>query len=216
MTGRRWKSAVRIALSCWVVACACFFAGKARADEQLIVKHPGDHPVYTVEAEPHLTLAFLVPRAGSSGLGLGGRFTFPIVKNGFISSINNSVGIGVGLDYVHYDGCYRDWVDPRNCNNLDTFYIPVVMQWNFFLSTHWSVFGEPGIAITHNSYGSCVDFYTDDRGNTVSNNCGRAPGRVGLNPFVMFIGGRYHFSETMALTMRIGWPYMSVGLSFLP
>ncbi len=215
MSGRRLQSAVRWAFSCLALLTVCLSTGAARAEE-LIIKRPGDHPVYSVEAEPHLALAFLVPRAGVSGVGLGGRFTIPIVRNGFISTINNSVGIGFGLDWVHYNGCYRGWGNPYDCPNLDTFYIPVVMQWNFFLSTHWSVFGEPGIAITHNAYGSCVDFYHDNRGNRVSVDCGGAPTRTGLNPFVLFVGGRYHFSETMALTMRIGWPYASVGVSFLP
>ncbi|HMI86375.1 MAG TPA: hypothetical protein VK550_19915 [Polyangiaceae bacterium] len=213
MAGGGWQSAVRwVVLSAAVVAVG-LVARTARAEE-MIIKRPGDHPAYSVEIEPHLTLAFFVPTAGSSGLGIGGRFTIPIVKNGFVSSINNSVGIGLGLDWIHYNGCYRYWGNPYACANFETFVLPVVMQWNFFLSTHWSVFGEPGLAITVNSYGSCVDFYVDDRGRRVD--CGPAPNRLGVNPFVLFLGGRYHFNETTALTMRIGWPYASIGVSFMP
>jgi hypothetical protein len=215
MSGRRSQSAVRIALSCLAVLSLCLWTRGARAEES-IIKRPGDHPIYSVEAEPHLALAVFIPRAGNSGVGLGGRFTIPVVRNGFISSINNSVGIGFGLDWVRYNGCYRGWGNPRDCADLDTFYIPVVMQWNFFLSTHWSVFGEPGLAITHNAYGSCVDFYYNDRGERVSVDCGGAPSRTTVDPFVLFVGGRYHFSETTALTMRIGWPYASIGVSFMP
>jgi hypothetical protein len=213
MSGRRSQSAFR-----WFVLVAVLlgvgFGARAAHAEDMIIKRPGDHPIYSVEIEPHLTLAFFVPTAGSSGVGLGGRFTIPVVKNGFVSSINNSVGIGFGLDWIHYNGCYRNWGNPYSCANFETFLLPVVMQWNFFLSTHWSVFGEPGLAITINSYGSCVDFYFDDRGNRV--NCGPSPNRLGVNPFVLFLGGRYHFSETVALTMRIGWPYASIGVSFMP
>jgi len=213
MSGRRSQSAFR-----WVVLVAVLvgvgFASRTARAEDMIIKRPGDHPAYSVEIEPHLTLAFFIPTAGSSGVGLGGRFTIPVVKNGFVSSINNSVGIGFGLDWIHYNGCYRYWGNPYSCANFETFLLPVVMQWNFFLSTHWSVFGEPGLAITINSYGSCVDFYFDNQGNRI--NCGTSPNRLGVNPFVLFLGGRYHFSETVALTMRIGWPYASIGVSFMP
>jgi hypothetical protein len=213
MSGRRLQSAVGWVVLCAAMAVVALTARSARA-EDMIIKRPGDHPAYSVEIEPHLTLAFFIPSAGSSGIGLGGRFTIPVVKNGFVSSINNSVGIGFGLDWIHYNGCYRSWGNPYACANLETFLLPVVMQWNFFLSTHWSVFGEPGLAITINSYGTCVDFYVDNRGNRVD--CGPRPSSVGVNPFVLFVGGRYHFSETTALTMRLGWPYASIGVSFMP
>ena len=212
MSGRRSQSAVRLVVFTALLAAVWLGARTARA-EDLIIKRPGDHPAYSVEIEPHLTLALLIPTAGSSGVGFGGRFTIPIVKNGFVSSINNSVGIGLGLDWIHYNGCYRYWGNPYACANFEAFWLPAVMQWNFFLSTHWSVFWEGGFAISFNSYGSCVDFI-DNRGNYIQ--CGAQPSTVGVNPVVLFVGGRYHFSETMALTMRLGWPYASIGMSFMP
>ena len=183
----------------------------------MIIERAGDHPTYSVELEPH-ALAFFAPAAGSDGLGLGGRATIPIVKNGFVGSINNSVGIGFGLDWVHYNGCYH-WRSPNGlCSNLDNLWIPVVMQWNFFLSTHWSVFGEPGLALHCSSWGDgCVSGnYVDVGGGTRYVDCGDAPNRLGVDPFVLFVGGRYHFTEQVALTMRIGWPTASVGVSFFP
>jgi hypothetical protein len=207
MSGRRSQSALHGVLFFAALVAVGLGARTARAEE-LIIKRAGDHPAYSVEIEPHLTLAFLIPSAGSSGIGLGGRFTIPIVKNGFISSINNSVGIGLGLDWVHYNGCYAHWGNAAACSNLEVLYFPIVMQWNFFLSTHWSVFAEPGLAITNYSYGSCVD--------APGVVCGNAPNSLGVDPLIFFAGGRYHFSGTTSLTMRIGWPYMSVGVSFMP
>lgn len=215
MSGRRSQSAVRLVAFCAAFVAFALGARTVRAEDS-IIKRPGDHPTYSVEMEPHLALAFFVPTAGSSGVGVGGRFTIPIVKNGFISTINNSVGIGFGIDWISYNGCYRRWGNPYSCPNFQAFWLPIVMQWNFFLSTHWSVFGEPGLALSINSYGSCVDFYYDNRGNRVAWDCGNAPSRLGVDPFVLFVGGRYHFSETTALTMRIGWPYASIGVSFMP
>jgi hypothetical protein len=148
--------------------------GRAAAAEQLLIKHPGDHPDYRFELEPHALVGFGGPFDRDPGLGVGARGTFSIVQNGFVKSINNSVGVGFGLDFV----------PSRDARIL----VPVYMQWNFWLSTHWSVFGEPGL--------------------------GFANGRRAVHP-IFSAGGRYHFTEKIALTMRVGYPALSVGVSFL-
>jgi hypothetical protein len=164
-----------------------------------------------VEIEPHAALGFLVPSAGS-GVGIGERVTIPIVRNGFVRSINNSVGIGFGIDWIHYSGCFFVRNAVGQCAPLNRVWIPVVMQWNFYLSPHWSVFGEPGLAIAYSDWGEgCVV----DNGNRVFV-CGPAPNRVDVDPFIIFFGGQFRFSEGVALTMRVGWPYASVGVSFFP
>jgi hypothetical protein len=149
----------------------------ARADESLI-KNPGDHPSYKFEAEPHGLLGFGGPfRDGHGELGAGFRGTVVIVDNGFIKEINNSVGITFGAD-LFFGGNY-------------TVFVPVAMQWNFWLTNHWSVFGEPGIGFAANHY----------------------KGRDLVNPVIM-AGGRFHFNEKVSLTLRIGYPAISVGVSF--
>ncbi len=145
----------------------------AFGEEHAIIKDPGDHPRYVFEAEPHLIVGWGDPFFPGGLPGGGFRGTFHIA-NGFVKSINDSVGIGVGLDFA------------TNGHLV----IPVVLQWNFWLSTHWSVFGEPGIAV----------------------------GGGGVNPTVgpaLFLGGRSHFSNTVALTLRVGFPELAVGVSFL-
>jgi hypothetical protein len=142
-------------------------AASALADVSTI-KLPGAHPDYIFEAEPHA----LVAPFDAFRPGVGFRGTFVIVQNGFISSINNSIGIGIGADWTK-----------------DHFRVPVVMQWNFWLSRNWSVFGEPG---------GLIDF-------------GKKP-----KPHPAFYaGGRFHFTERITLTMRVGHPTASVGVSFL-
>ncbi len=172
--------------------------GDARADDT--IKHPGDHPVYDVEVEPHVLLGWdNIYAAG--GFGLGARFSIPIVHNGFVSEINNSVAISFGLDWVHYDGCwYRG-----NCS-ADYFDFPVAMQWNFFVAQRWSVFGEPGLLLYHG-------LNVSDCPNGV--NCPTGPRITGVLP-ALYVGGRYHLSGKMALTMRIGFPAFSFGISFFP
>lgn len=172
--------------------------------DTLIIKNPGDHPRYSFELEPHLVLGFIDPPgyASGAGFGLGFRGSIPLVRNGFIPSINNSVAIGFGMDFARYgrgDYCRNGGVlancDRRRLDGFNEFYFPVVLQWNFFLSRNWSVFGEPGIALTYHGWDG--------------------PRAVDLEPFVFYVGGRYHFSDKVTLTMRIGYPAFSVGASFL-
>lgn len=152
-----------------VTACAftTLTASLAFADASTI-KQPGAHPDYVFEAEPHA----LVAPFDDFRPGLGFRGTFVIVDNGFISRINNSVGIGVGADWS--EGHFR---------------LPLVMQWNFWLSRNWSVFGEPG---------GLIDFEKKARPHPA-----------------IYAGGRFHFSDRITLTMRVGHPTASVGVSFL-
>lgn len=180
-----------------VVALALFVVPQgARADDT--IKNPGDHPSYAIEMEPHLSLG-LSDIYGSSGLGVGGRFSVPVVQNGFVSTINNSVAVGFGLDLVHYSSPYKLNGRATSANYL---FVPVVMQWNFFVARQWSVFGEPGIVLFHGFFDVCG---------------GRAgcadPEQTGWRPAI-YLGGRYHFNEKMALIMRVGYPAFSIGLSF--
>ncbi|MGC4089033.1 MAG: hypothetical protein QM756_14250 [Polyangiaceae bacterium] len=154
------------------LALACpFFARSAHADEN-IVRDPDRHPHHAFEAEPHVLLAPL----GTGPLpGAGFRGTFTLSESGFIPSINDSVGLGVGIDWTR-----------------DNAYVPVVMQWNFWLSHYWSVFAEPGIAA----------HFTDKFGKTGPD-------------FTLYGGARLRFSNRTTLTLRAGYPALSVGLSFL-
>jgi hypothetical protein len=182
---------------------------RASADT-LLIKRPGAHPNYKFEAEPHLLLGFIDPPgpAGGNGLGLGFRGTIELIDNGFVKTINNTIGIGFGLDWLHYGhggtNCVR--VGRNGCdlvgfdNGLDYFVLPVVMQWNFWLSRDWSVFGEPGLAFR---------FFTQN------DQFGKRDDGLKVDPFVFYAGGRWHFTEYAALTMRVGYPTFSVGVSFL-
>jgi hypothetical protein len=151
-----------------------------------LIKDPNAHPQYTTELEPHLVLDVF----GDDHVGLGGRATFEIVDPGFVPTINNTVGIGVGADWVHR----TDLCHAGICHNYDQLYIPLVMQWNFWFTKQWSAFGEPGLAIRFHDHGD----HDDD---------------TDLEP-VFGIGGRLSFTEKAALTLRLGVPEISLGVSF--
>jgi hypothetical protein len=177
---------------------------------QSTIKQPGAHPQYFFEAEPHLSAGLFDPPGfgAGTGLGVGFRGTVELLREGFIPKLNDSVGIGFGLDYLRYDG----WQGPRgvceqfvtgpsgvpicvrastSIDHVNYFFVPVVMQWNFWLHRKWSVFGEPGLA-----------FYVQD-------------GQLEFTPFVLYVGGRYHITDRITLTMRLGYPSFSFGVSFL-
>src|SRR5579859_3933733 len=84
----------------------CASASLARAADNTI-RQPGDHPHYLFEIEPHLDLAWFdyVGYAGlgyDAGIGLGLRATVIVAQNGFIPTINNTVGIGFGGDFIYF------------------------------------------------------------------------------------------------------------------
>lgn len=183
------------------VAALLTIAAPASADRSTI-RSPGQHLDYSFEAEPHGILGFWgVPGPGNdTGIGAGFRGSIPIVRNGFVKTINNSVAISFGIDWVHYDVDDRCPDPPGppgpNCLDDDTnlLWLPVAMQWNFWLSEKWSVFGEPGLALRIND-----EYYDND---------------VDLD-FAFYAGGRFHFNKTVSLTMRLGWPTaLTVGASF--
>jgi hypothetical protein len=144
--------------------------------EDWIIKYPGQHPSYSFELEPELILVF--NRSLEDGPGGGVRGSIPFVSNGFVPSINNSVAFTFGIDK---DPLFKG----------KTINIPIALQWNFWIATHWSVVGEPGVFLQ-----------IDDNTHAY---------------FQVWGGARYHFSESVALMMRVtlpNAPAISVGLSF--
>ena len=125
-----------------------------------------------------------------NGLALGGRIGIPIVDNGFVKTINNSVYINFGADFY-----YAEYYNGNNFEERSAALgIPVSMQWNFYFTPEWSAYGEVGVNLyVHNG-----DF------------------RPGPYWGIGAVGGRYHFGESAALMLRLGSPYSSFGfeLSF--
>jgi hypothetical protein len=200
MSNTRWL----VSFSVLVVLVAFALPSSA----QSVIKRPGLHPDYVFEAEPHLAFGLWGGRGHDRGDGIGPGFrgTIELVDNGFISKINNTVGIGFGLDWLFYgDHCHGRGGPNRACNehDHDRFIIPVVMQWNFWLTEKWSVFGEPGFALEFVDDHHDDDDFDDDDDKDLD-----------IDPFIFFAGGRYHFTDAISLTMRVGWPYFSVGVSF--
>jgi hypothetical protein len=191
MTVRRRSRPILIAaLSALAAATALGAAREARADS--IIKNPTEHPDYAVELEPHLNVGFFGP--GVFRLGNRGR--------GPRAELEPAFGAGFRATPIIVDPGFIPKLNNtvgitfgidvascgRSCVNDVQMAIPVGMQWNFYVAERWSVFGEVGGQIR-------TDF--EDAW-----------------PDLLFqAGGRYHFSDDLALTMRAGYPWFSVGLS---
>jgi len=206
----RAGASARARLLAGLAAAACVGASTA-ARAQSTIERPGDHVPYSVELEPHL--AFGVsdpPGAGAqSGFGAGVRASFELAHNGFVGSINDSVAIGVGADFLHYSGddaplagaCRRFVPGPAGTNvcvevtqtggRSNYMFLPVVLQWNFWLAPRWSVFVEPGLSLYWLDYGT-----------------------LGASP-AFYFGGRAHVTDRITITLRIGYPTFTLGASFL-
>jgi hypothetical protein len=167
-------------------------------------------PQYGLEIEPHFVAGIADPPGPGvdQGGGAGLRGSIVVSRDGFIRTVNDSIAIGFGLDVLHYRGqgsslfgtCVRRAPGPAGtsiCSEVDTpggprnyLFIPAVMQWNFWLTPQWSVFGEPGIDL----------FFTSHAG-------GVAPS--------LSVGGRLRIADAITLTFRLGWPTTTFGVSFL-
>jgi hypothetical protein len=205
------RTLVRLVLT----ALLCCFPRPVSAQ----IKEPGHHTPYSVELEPHFTFGWNEGphHFGNEGLGLGLRASIPLIDNGPITTINNSLALTFGLDWLHF-GYDRDVAchDFRGafCDEQDfganTFWIPVAVQWNFFVHRSISVFAELGLAVAHERW-------------SWARPCPGAPGtlceyhdtRTDFAELVFYPGARFMVSDRVGVTVRLGFPHVTLGASFL-
>lgn len=123
-----WAFRIRICRVAATLSIALFVllpATEARAEN--LIRHPGAHPQYAFEIEPHLYFRY----GRDDGAGPGVRASIPFMHNGPIDTINNNIGITFGADLPFYRGGAL----------LD---VPVAFQWNFYFTDIISVAGEAG------------------------------------------------------------------------
>jgi hypothetical protein len=193
-----------------IALSACFALVSSVAAAQ--IKEPGQHPQYMVELDPHLLVQYGDRSTGNQGLGFGLRASIPFVQNGPVPSINNNIGISFGADVAFFGGdeiCRRRGVQffAQDCSAWNL-WLPATAQWNFFLTPVVSVFGELGIALQHERWsfeGTCQG----------GARCSASEANTDVEP-TAFAGGRFLvINRTAGLTVRIGWPYLSVGGTML-
>lgn len=170
------------------------------------IKQPGRHLTYSVELEPHLLVQYdRTWGARGSGLGPGLRVGIPLLQNGPITTINNSLALGFGLDWARFAACDGQ-PDSADCS-VNQIWAPVVAQWNFWFTPVISAFGELGAAISHRTldYSKGCPYLTTEQCQVRD---------LQLFEPVLFVGSRFSFSRNVGLLLRIGTPYLSIGADF--
>lgn len=74
---------------------------------------------------------------GGFGIGVGGTFYIPLVKQGFIPALNDEFGIDFGADLVFYPGYYA----------AVGIYVPVSVLWTFHFTDTFAAYAKVGIAL---------------------------------------------------------------------
>ena len=191
MTSKR-NLALALALSLAVLGGTAIPA-TARADHQIDQPFTGTRPF---QLEFHGGLAWY-----GFGFAGGARFGIPLLQNGFIPSLDNAVYLNFGADFYFVDdwgGCAgAGCVDGRAYRFAMGF--PVALHWEFYFNDMWSAFAEIGFqvylppSLFHRGY---VD-YTDHIGQWV----------------IAAVGGSLHLGDVVSLTLRVGNPYISFGVT---
>lgn len=163
-------------------------------------KHASWHPFYGAEIEGHFTVAG-VDHFGP-GLGAGARIGFPIAQNAPIRTIDDDITVGIGFDWVRY-AAYKP-VEGRSSLTAQAFYVPVYLQWNFWVGSRVSLFVEPAIVYRFASYSTGCNLGS---GYTCEDTTRVLPtGSVGI---------RFRTIDRIAFTVRVGWPMVTLGASWL-
>ncbi|MFW5739827.1 MAG: hypothetical protein ACOC1F_05625 [Myxococcota bacterium] len=204
----------RMVVGCVVVATALLHATSAAAQ----LDQPGQHIRYGAEVEPQLALQLGHLPGDAAGVGPGVRLSVPLIEDGPLKKLNNSLAVGIGFNWAYFQepcGTYFWDGEPLETNDPDfatytndctahQFTAPIVVQWNFWVSEVVSVFAEPGVALIHerrSGTGWCDGTPCDQSDNTTK------------LPFVLWGGARMAMSDSLALTIRLGTPYISAGAS---
>lgn len=129
---------------------------------------------------------------GYGSLGAGLRVDIPILPDGIIEEADDELALSPGAD-VFFTDFYPDYYDGG------PYVIPsLVLQWNFFLGSRWSVFPEAGVAL-----------FVGDRHYL----------RRGVDGFYLSpdlgLGARYQFGARNALLARVSTPTgLQLGVTF--
>ena len=86
----------------------------------------------------HVTLPYGHFFFGGFGIGVGGVFYIPLVKDGFIPPLNDEFGIDFGADVVLY---------PGYVSGIFSLTIPVTVVWTFHITDTFSAYAKAGIAL---------------------------------------------------------------------
>lgn len=180
---------------------ACLLASSIAATRaQAQIAMSGRHPHYHVELEPHLVWQWTGDEAAlDDGVGFGFRASIPLLQDGPVPTINNSLAISFGIDWAWFGDCRAYGGD---CSEND-FWVPITVQWNFFLTSVVSLFPEFGLGFRDAVFDYDVACNPRScRGSSLE-----------VHP-VLWFGARFYLAPSFAIVVRLGTPSLQLGASF--
>lgn len=183
--------AARLGLAGALVTLACLVPLREASAQ---IKQPNAHPDYRLELEPHLLMS--VFRRGFIEFDKApkkhGYFGVPGFGGGLQASIE--IADPAFIPKLNNTVGITLGVDVTSCEPCSkdvSLLIPLALQWNFFFSKEFSVSGEVGPMLRTDGFFSSVV------------------------PDLWLMGtGRYHFSDSVALSLGLGYPGITFGVSF--
>jgi hypothetical protein len=140
------KNFLRIGLLSVVLASSASFAQDAaepgtgggsgmRRSGYLLDRSPQERPMLL---GIHAVLPYSGFAFGGFGIGVGGTFYIPLVKDGFIPPVNDEFGIDFGADLLFY---------PGYAGAVFSMYVPVSVLWTFHFTDTFAAYAKVGIAL---------------------------------------------------------------------
>jgi hypothetical protein len=127
---------ISLMLGCCLVSGSafCLAAGKPVVASDVPPNSIQDAGPHTRPSE--LSLLAYLPWYYGFGIGVTARYSFPVVQNGFISTLNNSVSIepGLAIEYASYGGFGYTLITPY-----------VLGIWTFYFSDQLRAYGGVGL-----------------------------------------------------------------------
>lgn len=158
------------------------------------IKQPNAHPDYRLELEPHLLMS--VFRRGFVEFDKApkkhGYFGVPGFGGGLQASIE--IADPAFIPRLNNTVGITLGVDVTSCEPCSkdvSLLIPLALQWNFFFSKEFSASGEIGPMLRTDGFFSGV-----------------------VPDLWLMATGRYHFNDGVALSLGLGYPGITLGVSF--
>lgn len=202
------RSLRKLLVSGTAIASLCL-GMTATARAETVIRHPGQHTPYGFELEPHLVFDWLDDSHWvGDGIGPGLHMAVPFMHQGPISSINNNMALKFGLDITFGGRCYwgSRYRERYDCDST-SFMLPVALQWNFYITDIITTFGEVGLAIRHSRWPYSF--------NCNANGTCQATDSDTYALFYSAVGAKFMFGRSVGLTVRMGYPHVTIGASIL-
>ncbi|MBZ4414956.1 porin family protein [Myxococcus sp. RHSTA-1-4] len=145
----------------------------------------------STERGPTLSFFGILPWWYGFGAGAGARYTLPIVKDGFISNLNDSVELEFGGDFwfANYGALGADY-------GYTGLAIPAEGRWTFHITPKFSAYGKVAL-------GYAFHFWSDDVGDDFD---------TGHVYWDATSGVLYQLSDSMWLRGEVGYAGLKAGI----